>query len=86
LLQDEQRLPQKGRLLQIIRENAQRLERMVHDVLELAKRDRVQPETIRLLSYLTTFVDEFARNENMQGRVFAWTLPTISPWNSTGCT
>jgi two-component system sensor histidine kinase PilS (NtrC family) len=71
LLQDEQRGPQKERLLQIIRDNAQRLERMVHDVLELARRDRVQPETIRLLSYLTTFIDEFTRNENIQSRVFA---------------
>ncbi len=75
LLQDEQRGPQRGRLLQIVRDNSQRLERMVHDVLELARRDRVQPETIRLNSYLTTFVDEFTRNENIDGRIFGMEVP-----------
>lgn len=65
LLQDEQRGPQRARMLQIIRDNAQRLERMVHDVLELARRDRVQRETIRVLPYLNTFVDEFTQNESV---------------------
>ena len=65
LLQEEQRGPQGARMLQIIRDNAQRLERMVHDVLELARRDRVQPETIRVLPYLNAFVDEFTQNESV---------------------
>lgn len=65
LLQEEQRGPQRQRMLQIIRDNAQRLERMVHDILELARRDRVQPETIRVLPYLGAFVDEYAQNESI---------------------
>jgi two-component system sensor histidine kinase PilS (NtrC family) len=50
-------------MVQIIRDNARRLERMVHDVLELSRRDRVQPEPIRVRQYLLTFIEEFARNE-----------------------
>jgi two-component system sensor histidine kinase PilS (NtrC family) len=63
LLHEEQRSPQKERMVQIIRDNARRLERMVHDVLELSRRDRVQPEPIRVRQYLLTFIEEFARNE-----------------------
>ncbi len=63
LLSEEQRSPQKERMVQIIRDNARRLERMVHDVLELSRRDRVQPEPIRVRQYLLTFIDDFARNE-----------------------
>jgi two-component system sensor histidine kinase PilS (NtrC family) len=65
LLREEQRGPQKERIVQIIQDNARRLERMVHDVLELSRRDRVQSETIRARPYLTTFVDEFAQNEKI---------------------
>jgi two-component system sensor histidine kinase PilS (NtrC family) len=36
---------------------------MVHDVLELSRRDRVQPETIRVRPYLLTFIEEFAQND-----------------------
>jgi len=71
LLQEEQRGPQRERMLQIIRDNTQRLERMVHDVLELARRDRVQPETIRVLPYLVTFVDEFTQNEGLPGKAIS---------------
>jgi len=63
LLFEEQRSPQKERMVQIIRDNARRLERMVHDVLELSRRDRVRPEAIRMRPYLQTFIEEFARNE-----------------------
>ena len=63
LLHEEQRSPQRERMVQIIRDNARRLERMVHDVLELSRRDRVQPEPIRVRPYLLTFIEEFARNE-----------------------
>jgi len=44
---------------------------MVHDVLELARRDRVQPETIRVLPYLVTFVDEFTQNEGLPGKAIS---------------
>ena len=65
LLQEEHRGPQKERIVRIIRDNALRLERMVHDVLELSRRDRLKLETIRLGSYLAAFVDEFTQNEGV---------------------
>jgi len=70
LLHEEQRGPQKERMVQIIRDNARRLERMVHDVLELSRRDRVQPETIRVRPYLLTFIEEFTQNDNIPGKSF----------------
>jgi two-component system sensor histidine kinase PilS (NtrC family) len=44
---------------------------MVRDVLELTRRDRVRPETIRLESFLPTFIDEFAQNEKIAASSFA---------------
>jgi len=70
LLQEEQRGPHKERMVQIIRDNARRLERMVHDVLELSRRDRVQPETIRVRPYLFTFVEEVAQNDGIPRESF----------------
>jgi two-component system sensor histidine kinase PilS (NtrC family) len=65
LLHEEQRGPQKERMVQIIRDNARRLDRMVHDVLELSRRDRVQPEMIKLRPYLLTFIEELIRNDSV---------------------
>jgi two-component system sensor histidine kinase PilS (NtrC family) len=70
LLQAEQRGPHKERMVQIIRDNARRLERMVHDVLELSRRDRVQPETIRMRPYLLTFIEEVAQNDSIPSESF----------------
>jgi len=64
LLQEEA-APGSGdaRLLRIILDNAQRLERIVRDVLELGRRDRCHPETIPLEEVLLLFVDEFRQKE-----------------------
>ena len=65
LLHEEQRGPQRERMVQIIRDNARRLDLMVHDVLELSRRDRVQPEMIKLRPYLLTFIEELIRNDSV---------------------
>ena len=65
LLQEEARSPQRERLVQIIRDNTGRLDRMVRDVLQLSRRDRVQTESIRVRPYLLAFVDEFALKESI---------------------
>jgi two-component system, NtrC family, sensor histidine kinase PilS len=65
LLIEESRTPQRDRLVQIIRDNTERLDRMVRDVLQLTRRDRVQTESIRLRPYLLSFVDEFAQKDNV---------------------
>jgi len=71
LMNEENRQPARERLTRIIRDNAGRLDRMVKDVLELNRRDRVQAEAIRLTPFLGTFLDEFAQNEQVDRGSFA---------------
>jgi len=71
LMGEENRQPARERLTRIIRDNAGRLDRMVKDVLELNRRDRVQAEPIRLTPFLASFLDEFAQNEQLDRRGFA---------------
>jgi len=59
------RTPAHARMLQIIHENAQRLDRMVQDVLKLNRRDRAVPEHFDLGDYLETFVEEFCEIEKI---------------------
>ena len=70
LLLEEQFDTSQERLLRIIQDNSKRLDRMVRDVLELTRRDRVHPETIGLASVLPTFIDEFAQNEKIAASSF----------------
>lgn len=75
LLQEEIEPPGRDRLLHIIRENARRLDRMVRDVLELSRRDRARPETIRLQGFIAGFLDEFTQNEGVPRERFAIDVP-----------
>jgi two-component system sensor histidine kinase PilS (NtrC family) len=75
LLQEENQEPGRDRLLSIIRENARRLDRMVHDVLELSRRDRVQIENIRLRSFISGFIEDFAQNEGIARDAFVIEVP-----------
>ena len=63
LLREEKRAESQERLSRIINDNAQRLERLVRDVLELGRRDRSEAEPIRLDRFLEGFLDEFAMHE-----------------------
>jgi two-component system sensor histidine kinase PilS (NtrC family) len=74
LMLEENRAPARERLTRIIRDNAKRLDRMVRDVLELNRRDRVQPEPIRLGGALAAFLDEFAYNERLDRAGFVLEL------------
>jgi two-component system sensor histidine kinase PilS (NtrC family) len=70
LLAEENRQPGRDRLNRIIRDNAKRLDRMVKDVLELNRRDRVQAEPVRLAAFLETFVDDLVQNEGYRRDAF----------------
>jgi two-component system sensor histidine kinase PilS (NtrC family) len=70
LMAEENRQPTRKRLTRIIRDNALRLDRLVKDVLELNRRDRVQVEQIRMGGFLSTFLDEFAQNESVERGTF----------------
>lgn len=58
LLADEPSGADAGRLTRIIGDNAQRLNRLVSEVVELGRRDRVTPEPIDLREFLSRLIDE----------------------------
>lgn len=71
LLQEEHHAsPTQPRLLRIIQDNAQRLNRMVQDVLQLNRRDRANPEPFRLEGFMRTFVEEFCLSEKVPMSAF----------------
>lgn len=60
LLVEEKRGEMQARLIRIIQDNSRRIERMVKDVLELGRRDRVTTESIPLDAFVASFLDESA--------------------------
>jgi two-component system, NtrC family, sensor histidine kinase PilS len=65
------RTPSQARMLQIIHDNSQRLDRMVQDVLKLNRRDHALREHFNLASYLRTFVSEFCEIEKVEPHIIA---------------
>jgi two-component system, NtrC family, sensor histidine kinase PilS len=65
LLEEEKRTKDRERLTRIIHDNTLRLERLVSDVLQLNRRDRVSGERIRLKPWLVGFIEEFVANETV---------------------
>jgi two-component system sensor histidine kinase PilS (NtrC family) len=63
LLAEERREPDRKRLTRIVLDNTQRLERLVADVLQLSRRDRIAAERIALNPWLRAFIEEFSANE-----------------------
>lgn len=60
LLADEQRADTRARLVRIIGDNANRLNRLVGEVLALGRRDHVQQENISLPAFLAQFLEEYS--------------------------
>ena len=70
LLQEEDGLNETARrLLRIIHDNTQRLDRMVQDILKLNRRDSAHVEQFRLAEYLHTFVEQFCGIERIDSQV-----------------
>lgn len=65
LLQEEAIDAKQERLLHLIRENTQRINRIVEDVMQLNRRDRARPESFDLALLLPAFVDEFNQAERV---------------------
>jgi two-component system sensor histidine kinase PilS (NtrC family) len=63
LLGEEKRLEDRSRLTRIIHDNTLRLERLVADVLQLNRRDRISGERLRIGPWLDAFLAEFVANE-----------------------
>jgi two-component system sensor histidine kinase PilS (NtrC family) len=72
LLQEEPGIPESShRLLQIIHDNAQRLDRMVQDVLKLNRRDRAVRETFSLGDFLRNFASQFCQIEKVPDEIIS---------------
>lgn len=63
LMREESPSPINDRLLRIVLDNAQRVERIVSDVLELGRRDRAHREVLDLRQTLPLFAEEFVVKE-----------------------
>ncbi len=53
------------RLTEIIRTNAQRMNNIIENVLQLGRRQQSVPETIELKPWLESFIEEFRRSEQL---------------------
>jgi two-component system sensor histidine kinase PilS (NtrC family) len=69
LMEDTARTSAQARMLQIIHDNAKRLDRMVQDVLKLNRRDKALRETFDLVDYLEIFTDQFCDIEKVQSNI-----------------
>ena len=65
LLREEKRAEDRERLTRIIHDNSKRLDRLVSDVLQLNRRDRVSAAPLRLQPWLSGFLAEFVANEGV---------------------
>jgi two-component system sensor histidine kinase PilS (NtrC family) len=63
LLAEEDADPLHKRLARIIHDNTRRLNRLVTEVLELGRRDRTQPETLRWKVFVSGFLEELALHD-----------------------
>ena len=71
LLQEEPAIDDTvKRLITIIQDNAQRLDRMVNDVLKVRRTDISHRETFKLVDYLKTFVEQFCQIQKIDPQIF----------------
>lgn len=70
LLDDEPSGDGVGRLVRIIGDNSQRLNRLVSEVMELGRRDHASPESIEMNRFLLQLLDELSlQHAEVQARV-----------------
>ena len=66
--------PEGARLLNMIRSNARRIDRIVGEVLQLNRRDRQQPENVPLADFMRSLVEEIMQAENMAPAAVAMSI------------
>jgi two-component system sensor histidine kinase PilS (NtrC family) len=72
LLAEEKREHDRMRLGRIINDNTRRLERLVADVLQLNRRDRIATEQVHLNTWLVEFLEEYVANEGVTPERFVF--------------
>ncbi|MCX8146146.1 MAG: ATP-binding protein [Azovibrio sp.] len=75
LLAEEARGPMQERLLRIIRDNTQRLDRVIQDVLVLGRQRAVEQVRIALRPYLEGFVQEILAQGHLPASVIVLRVP-----------
>lgn len=71
LLEENRGERDRARLTRIMRDNTRRLDRLVSDIMQLNRRDRIASERIELKSWLPVFLEDFAANESVPSERFA---------------
>jgi two-component system sensor histidine kinase PilS (NtrC family) len=70
LLKEQKHDPEQERLFQIILDNTARLNRIVQDVMQVNRRDRLQSESLNLLLRLEDVVESLSQVEQLPRSVF----------------
>jgi two-component system sensor histidine kinase PilS (NtrC family) len=70
LLKEQKHDPEQARLFRIILENTTRLNRIVQDVMQVNRRDRVQAETFNLEERLDELIENICQAEQVPRSVF----------------
>lgn len=69
LLNEGHHEPGQDRLIKAVLDNATRLGNIVRDVMQLNRRDRAQPESLRLQEVLPRFAEEVCQAKQVQGGI-----------------
>jgi two-component system sensor histidine kinase PilS (NtrC family) len=78
MLAEDSREPLQQRLAGIVRENTQRLNRLVDDVLRVARREAPLGDAIELEPFVRTWLEEFVRDRSLTpGRVVVTAEPKV---------
>jgi two-component system, NtrC family, sensor histidine kinase PilS len=75
LLSEDVRDPLHQRLASIVRENTQRLNRLVEDVLRAARRDSPLTDEFDLLEFCSSWLGEFVRDRGLTGEAIRLEAP-----------
>jgi two-component system, NtrC family, sensor histidine kinase PilS len=70
LLKEQEHNPSQARLFQIILDNTTRLNRIIQDVMQVNRRDRLQTETINLAASLEEVLENLCQVEQLPRTVF----------------
>lgn len=62
------------RLTEIIQNHSQRVNTIIENIMQLSRRDRSNPEEINLRQWLTSFIDDFCINEEIEHSQFHFSL------------
>jgi two-component system sensor histidine kinase PilS (NtrC family) len=74
LLSEDALLGQE-RLLQIVLNNSQRINHLIHDVMALNRRDHIKVERIELFQFLRGFINDFVMFSRIPGHCMTWDCP-----------